>query len=145
MFSLISNSWSIHIKTSLQSSISFRLLDLSVQQHLFWVWALAHAICLPPCYHGSNFSILGHYFHFFLSLGIFFDDAQWFQMAKIHQKISWLVVVERKFSSNSQLIHIISVSGDWMHFISKFYQSVADITMASQFTGFLNQILSRFT
>jgi len=58
-----------------------------------------------------NFSILGHYILFFLSFGLL-DDAQWFQMAKNHQKISPLLVVSRTFSSNSQQIHIISISGD---------------------------------
>ena len=67
--------------------------------------------------------------------------AQRFQTAKTRQpKISSLDVVSRVFLRKFQPNHITSVSGHCMQIILKFCQTVADISMTSQFHEFLNHI-----
>jgi hypothetical protein len=48
------------------------------------------------------------------------------------------------FSSKSYQTLIISVSAHFIHFISKIYQTVANISMINKFQDFLNQILGGF-
>ena len=61
----------------------------------------------------------------------------WFQMAETRQKISLLDVLSRIFLGKCPLIYIISISGgDYMRLIFKICQTVAGVSMTSQFHEF---------
>ena len=53
-------------------------------------------------------------------------------------------MISRICSGNFQQIHIISVSGDYSHFLSKICQIVAGTTMISQFHEFFDPIFGGF-
>ena len=65
--------------------------------------------------------------------------ALWFQMATTRQKISSLDVVSRIFGKVSvdNHMYMISVSGDYIRIIFKICQTVAGISITSQFHEFL--------
>ena len=67
-----------------------------------------------------------------LPRSLFTCTAPRFQMPQTRQKLSWHEVISRIFSCKFLKIHITSVSGRCKHYIFKIRQTVAVISMTSQ-------------
>ena len=79
-----------------------------------------------------------------LPRSLFTCTAPRFQMPQTRQKLSWHEVISRIFSCKFLKIHITSVSGRCEHYIFKIRQTVAVISMTSQFHDFLYFIFGGF-